>query len=65
MQRVKNLESKYSTLQDVDLTDTGPTQDELAKTYVSGDFGMNARFSFRMETPLKALKQWLHRLLVQ
>ena len=61
MGEVKNLDSQFLTAGDIPLvTDVARAENE-STGFVSGDFGVSARFSFRLNSPWKAIKTWLKR----
>jgi hypothetical protein len=60
MSEVKNLDSKLSTLKNPEQGLV--TESEIAKSYVSGDIGVTAKFSFRLTSPWEAFRAFLRRM---
>jgi hypothetical protein len=60
MSAVKNLDSKISTSED---SERGLVpESQMKKSYVSGNIGVTAKFSFQLTSPWEAFRAFLRRI---
>ena len=60
MSVVKNLDSKISTSENSEHSVVPESQ--MKKSYVSGNIGVTAKFSFQLTSPWEALRAFLRRI---
>jgi len=60
MNAVEKLESKYQTSQLNREIAISPEKED--GSFISGDLGVSARVSFRLNSPWKAIGAWIRRL---
>jgi hypothetical protein len=61
MSAVENLDSKISTLENLERGLV--PESHTTKSYVSGNIGLTAKFSFRLTSPWEAFRAFLRRIL--